>query len=67
LLLHPEGVTVAIPVEDLDPVTSAVAKDEEVSRERVLGDPLANELGETVERGIFLIPLAVKTVRTGRS
>src|ERR1700729_1907573 len=45
----PECEAVAVPVEDLDPVASLVAKDVEVPREGVLGDPIANELGEAVE------------------
>ena len=40
----PDRKAIAIPVEDLDPVASAVAEDVEVPRERVLGDPLADEL-----------------------
>ena len=47
--LVPQGESIAIPVEDLDPITSAISEDEEVSRERVLSDLLANELGQTVE------------------
>jgi hypothetical protein len=49
LLLVPEREAVAVPVEDLDPVASAVAEDVEVPRERVLGDPVADELGEAIE------------------
>jgi hypothetical protein len=67
LLLVPEGKPVAIPVEDLDPVAPPVPEHEQVPRERVLGDPLANELRQAVERGIFLIPLAVRTVRMSRT
>ena len=42
--LVPERQAVAVPVEDLDPVAPAVPEDEEVPRERVLGDPVADEL-----------------------
>ena len=47
--LVPEREPVAVPVEDLDPVAPAVAEDVEVPRDRVLGDPIADELGEAVE------------------
>src|SRR5882672_2734062 len=47
--LVPECQSIAVPVEDLDPIASLVAKDVEVPRERVLGNPVADELGEAVE------------------
>lgn len=40
--LVPERQSVAIPVEDLDPIASLVGENVEVARERVLGDPVAN-------------------------
>jgi hypothetical protein len=49
LLLVPRRQSVAVPVEDLNPVASSVAEDVEVPRERVLGDPLADELRQAVE------------------
>ena len=48
--LVPECEAVLVPVEDLDPVASLVAKHEEVARERVLGDPLADQQRQAVER-----------------
>jgi hypothetical protein len=62
----PQGQAVAVPVEDLDPVTSAVGEDVEVSRERILGDPIADELGEAVERWRFMMTSVAGRVRSGR-
>jgi hypothetical protein len=49
LLLVPQREAVLVPVEDLDPVASAIAEDEEVPRERVLGDAVADELRKAIE------------------
>jgi hypothetical protein len=65
--LVPEREAIAVPIEDLDPVTPAIAEDVEVSRERVLGNPVADELGKAIKRGTILIPLAVRTARMSRS
>jgi hypothetical protein len=67
LLLVPEREAVAIEVEDLDPISAAVDEEEEMTGQGVLIEALLDQSGEAVERGIFLIPLAVKIVRTGRS
>jgi hypothetical protein len=49
LLLVPERQAVAVPVEDLDPVAPPIPEHEEVSRERILVDPVADELAQAVE------------------
>ncbi len=67
LLLGPDGQSVPVPVEDLQPVATAIAEDEEMAAERVLADDLGGQGGEPVERGIFLIPLAAQTVIMNRS
>jgi hypothetical protein len=62
--LAPQAQAVAAPVEDLEPVGGAVAEDEQVARQRVGVQPGGDQGEQTVERGIFLIPLAAKTART---
>jgi hypothetical protein len=52
LLLHPDSVTIAIPVQDLDAITFPVNENEEVARERVLSDDVTGEPRQAI------VPLA---------
>src|SRR5271157_3716409 len=45
----PEGVTVAVPVEDLEPIAATIDEDEEMSGERILTDDLLGHRGQAVE------------------
>ena len=45
----PDGQPVAIEVEDLDPISAAVEKKEEMAGQRVLAKAFLNQSGETVE------------------
>ena len=47
--LVPQGESIAIPLASLDAIASAIAEDDEVSREWILGNLLANELRQAVE------------------
>jgi hypothetical protein len=62
-----EDVPVLVPVQELDAIAATVLEDEQLSRERIELKLLPHHLGERVERGIFLIPLAAKTARTSPS
>ena len=53
-----------IEIECLDAIPAAVDEEEEMAVEEVLAEALLDEAREAVERGIFLIPLAARTVRT---
>jgi hypothetical protein len=64
--LVPDGQTVMVEVERLDAIPAAVDEEEEMSVEEVLAEALLDEAREAVERGISLIPLAVRSVRTSR-
>jgi hypothetical protein len=64
--LVPDSQTVMIEIECLDAIPAAVDEEEEMSVEEVLAEALLNEAREAVERGISLIPLAVRSVRTSR-
>jgi hypothetical protein len=64
--LVPDGQAVMIEVECLDAIPPAVDEEEEMAVEEVLAEALLDEAREAVERGIFLIPLAVRSVRTSR-
>jgi len=55
-----------VEVERLDAIPAAVDEEEEMSVEEVLAEALLDEAREAVERGISLIPLAVRSVRTSR-
>ena len=62
--LVPDDQAVMIPEEDLEPIAAAVEKEEEMAGQGVLAEAFPNQAGETIERGIFLIPLAAWTVRS---
>jgi hypothetical protein len=47
--LVPDGITVAVPVEQLEPVAAFVAEDEEMSGQRISSEELANQLCQSVE------------------
>src|SRR5438445_751779 len=47
--LVPQGETVGVPVERLQPVTAARTEEEQVARERVLAGHHAGQLGQAVE------------------
>jgi hypothetical protein len=47
--LVPQRQPATVPVEDLDAIAATVAEDVEMSRERVLSDLVADELGKAVK------------------
>jgi hypothetical protein len=55
-----------IKIERLDAIPAAVDEEEEMAVEEVLAEALLDEAREAVERGIFSIPLVVRSVRTDR-
>lgn len=62
----PEDQSVAVPEEDFESIATAIEEEEEVSGEGVLSKGVVDDGGEPVERGIFLIPLAVETAIMSR-
>jgi len=47
--LVPQGIAVLVPVENLEPVTSPAAKEEQVTTERILSGDGTGALGQAVE------------------
>jgi hypothetical protein len=60
LVLHPDHIATSVPPEDLDPVATSVAKEKEMTRERVLAHDGRGE-------GSQPVPLASGTLKILRA
>jgi hypothetical protein len=49
VLLVPDGQTVAVEVEDLDSISAAVEKQEEMTGQEFLAEALLNQTGKAIE------------------
>lgn len=47
--LLPKGQAVAVPIKDFEAIAAAVAKDKEMSRERIAAELIANNLRQAVK------------------
>ena len=53
--LGPHGIAVAVPIEDLDAVATAIEEDEEMPGEGVLADDVLGHLSQAVKRCRFMM------------